>query len=141
MYSEPLAVAEIVAGSFPKAIGMVYEALAKAGLHVLAESDACPRKLRGNDTRRCKILYVVCPFLLLEALAFQRSAAVYLPAHLVVRGTAGGAEIYWMNPAALPLTLPVGAVGPIMELYSRIAQTFATVSQRSGALCEVGAPG
>lgn len=137
--AEPTGVADIAAASFPKAIGMVYEALANAGLSVLAESDACLEKARQGNARPCKVLYVACPFLLLEALAFDRSAAVFLPAHLVIRATSDGAEVHWINPAALPrLKLPVGAAGPILALYSRISQTFAAV-RRPDPVCEMAA--
>ena len=100
------------AASF-RAVESVREMLAEVGLTVLGES----------SYRSSKLLYVACPFLLLEALAFDRSTAVFVPVQVVVRPTEGGAQVNWVNLASQPkLRLPVGANRPVSALYRRISQ-------------------
>src|SRR5690242_14139742 len=94
----------VKAPSFRRAAESVRETLDSAGLKIFADSD-----LGGS----AKILYVACPFLLLEALAFDRSSAVFLPVQVTVLATQGGATVQWLDAAALPIiTLPLGARKP-----------------------------
>lgn len=121
MVKQPIECAYFADASLHKTIESIREMLAGAGLAVLGES----------HLRSCRILYVACPFLLLEALAFDRSTAVFVPAQVVVRRAPGGAEVHWINFASMPkLRLPAGAHRPVNTLYRRISQAFEALSSR-----------
>jgi len=117
MGQQPVESACVTAASFRKAVELIREMLVEAGLTVLAES----------SLRSCRILYVACPFLLLEALAFDRSTAVFVPVQVIARPTEGGAEVHWVNLASVPqVRLPVAAHHPVNALCWRISQAFDT---------------
>ena len=117
MGQQPTESAFVTAASFRKSVELIREMLVEAGLTVLGES--C--------LKSCRILYVACPFLLLEALAFDRSTAVFVPVQVMVRPTEDGAEARWVNLASVPkLRLPVGAHRPVNSLCWRISQAFDT---------------
>lgn len=121
MGKQPIESAYITAGSIHGALESIHDILAEAGLTVFAESSV------GS----CRMLYVGCPFLLLEALAFDRSTAVFIPAQVTVRPIDGGAEAHWVNLGCVPnLRLPLGANRPVNTLYKRISQAFDTSSVR-----------
>jgi hypothetical protein len=118
---EPIGTAHVSAPSFRTAAESIRERLNGAGLTIFAESDW---------TGSGKILYVACPFLLLEALAFDRSSAVFLPVQVTVLATKNGAAVHWINPAALlTIRLPAGARRPIAALCARISQALAGDSE------------
>lgn len=115
MRQEPLETAYVPASSFRRAIDSVRDMLAEVGLTIISES----------SYMSCRILYVACPFLLLEALAYDRSTAVFLPVQVIVRPTEGGAQVSWVNLASWPkLRLPVGASRPVNALCRRISQAL-----------------
>jgi hypothetical protein len=121
MKREPIGTAHVNAPSFRRAAESIRERLNGAGLTIFAESDW---------TGSGKILYVACPFLLLEALAFDRSSAVFLPVQVTVLATKNGAAVHWINPAALlTVRLPIGARRPITTLCARISKAFAGDSE------------
>jgi hypothetical protein len=45
------------------------------------------------------MLLIDCPLLLLEAVALDRSAAVFIPLHVVVAGDQRSGCVHWAHPA------------------------------------------
>ena len=116
-----------------EALRLIRRALTKEGLEVAADLDLAGRVRRSLriDIPPCRVLYVDCPVALLEALTFDRSAAVLLPLHLVVAGQDGSTLIYFLNPAAaLYSGLPVTARAAVSKLQSRVAQAVGDISIR-----------
>jgi hypothetical protein len=123
MEQESIGTAHVAASSFPKAAKMVRDSLARAGLSIVAESSA------GSLSRT---LYVVCPFLLLETLAFDQSAAVFVPAHVVLSPAIAGADVQWLSPAAFhPARMTAGAARPVHALHVRIGSAIGSLEERS----------
>ena len=115
MVQQPIESACVNAGSFSGAVELIREKLVAAGLTVLAES----------RLKSCRILYIACPFLLLEALTFNRSTAVFVPVQVIVLPKENGAEAHWMNLASVArVRLPVCAHRPVSALCWRISQAF-----------------
>jgi hypothetical protein len=123
MEQETVGAAHVAASSFPKAAKMVRDSLAREGLSIVAESSA------GLLSRT---LYVVCPFLLLETLAFDQSAAVFVPAHVVLSPATAGADVRWLNPAAFhPARIAAGAARPVNALHARIGSAIGSLKERN----------
>jgi hypothetical protein len=73
----------------------------------------------------CRILCVDSPLLLLEAVALDPSAAVFLPLHIVVSADGPKTHVYWLNPANMHTKrLPVGAMLPMRALQTRIIKAM-----------------
>ena len=131
----------IVQQPFNQALKLIRQALVEEGLEVAAELDLAKRlrKALRIDFPLCRVLCVDCPVGLLEALAFDRSAAVLLPLHLVVTGQDGVTLVHLLNPAAaLYAGLPVTARAAVSKLQARIAQAVEGVSVRQCPV-EIGA--
>ena len=121
---EPAAIgiAQVNAASFPKAARLVRDCLSRQGLTIVAEQSA-----DGSGRTLC----VVCPFLLFETLAFDASAAVFVPARVAMRPSPLGAEVRWLTAAAfLPVRLAAGGVGPVQALHERIGAAIRTLEKR-----------
>ncbi len=120
-----------------EALKLLRGALAEGGIEIAAEFDMAGRirKALRVDLPPCRVLCVDCPVALLEALAFDRSAAVLLPLHLVVAGQDGITLIHLLNPAAaLYSGLPVTARAAVSKLQARVALAVESVSVRQRAL-------
>ena len=126
MMPEAIRSAHVKATSFRRAAELTRSKLWRAGLTIFAESDVrVVDPSSPSETGSGKILYVASPILLLEALAFDRSSAVFLPVQVTVLATHDGAAVHWMDPAALlSVRLPIGASRPLSALYVRISRAF-----------------
>jgi uncharacterized protein (DUF302 family) len=75
----------------------------------------------GMNLAPCRILCVDAPLLLLEAMALDPSAAVFLPLHIVISADGPKTQVYWLDPASIQSKrLPVGAILPLRALQTRI---------------------
>ena len=120
-----------------EALKLIRCALAGEELEIAAELDMSGRirkSLRVNMPP-CRVLCVDCPMALLEALAFDRSAAVLLPLHLVVAGQDDLTLIHFLNPAAaLYSGLPVTARAAVSKLQASVALAVESISIRQHPL-------
>lgn len=73
---------------YEKALKLLRTELENEGLRVPVEMDVSGeiREELGLDLRPCRVLYVCCPWLLLQAAVMDRSAVAFLPLRLVVSG-------------------------------------------------------
>jgi uncharacterized protein (DUF302 family) len=112
---------------------MVREALARTELSVTAELDVSDRIQRqlGLGLAPCRILLVDSPYLLLEAVALDRSAAVLLPLHVVVAGRGTQTVMHCLNPPALAgAELPAGTAAPLARLQTQLERVLESVAIR-----------
>ena len=74
--------------SYEKALKLLRAELENEGLKVPVEMDvsATIREELGLDLRPCRVLYVCCPWYLLQAAVIDPSAAAFVPLRVVVSG-------------------------------------------------------
>ena len=137
MNGDPETATLIMQKPLNEALKLLRIALAGEGLEIAAELDISGRirkSLRVNIAP-CRVLCIDCPLALLEALAFDRSAAVLLPLHLVVAGQDDLTLIHLLNPAAaLYNGLPVTARAAVSKLQARVALAVEGISIRQHPL-------
>ncbi len=119
--------------SYREAVLQTRRALAKGGLRVPAEINVAShiREEFGATLTPSVVLYVDDPALLLEAMVFQRDAALLMPQPVVVSGTDTQSEILVSSIEALrDMGLPPSLRGPVLELHSRIVRVMDTIGER-----------
>jgi uncharacterized protein (DUF302 family) len=116
-----------VARAYDVTLRALRRALSDAGLNVVQQfdlSNGWPSQLVAGS-RRCALLMVDCPLLLLEAVALDRSAAAFMPLHIVVTGDQHSSCIHWAHPAeSIGLRPSRTAKGPVDALYTRVTQVL-----------------
>ena len=84
------------------------------------------REFQGQlaaGSNRCVLLLVDCPLLLFEAVALDRTAAVFFPLHVVVTGDDAATSIHWAHPGAtVNSRLPATVKRPVDALHARLTQ-------------------
>ncbi|MCZ2157056.1 MAG: DUF302 domain-containing protein [Bryobacterales bacterium] len=119
--------------SYREAVAQTKRALAKGGLRVPAEINVAShiREEFGATLTPSVVLYVDDPALLLEAMVFQRDAALLMPQPVVVSGTESESEIVVSSVESLrDMGLPPSLRGPVLELHSRLVGVMATIAER-----------
>jgi uncharacterized protein (DUF302 family) len=109
----------------------IRRSLKHAGLRISGELDIAQTidKDLPLTFMPCRILFVDCPVLLLEALALDQRAGVLVPLHLVITREAGGARVHWINPAEMPgLRSSLAFRNAMNRLDGRITQALASLS-------------
>jgi uncharacterized protein (DUF302 family) len=112
-----------IAAPYETALKLIRSALFHEDLHISREFDVADiaRGQPGMNLAPCRILCVDSPLLLLEAMALDPSAAVFLPLHIVISADGPNTQVYWLNPASIhSKRLPVGAMLPLRALQTRI---------------------
>ena len=126
----------LIDAPFDKALDSVRHALTSVGLSISGELDIAHRIRRqlGLGLGGCRVLLVDSPYLLVEALALDRSAAALLPLHLVVSGRGAATHVQWVNLAHMRQAgLPISAEAPLAKLQSELLRALDTVgSQETG---------
>lgn len=118
---------------YREALLQTRRALANGGLRIPAEINVAShiREEFGAMLTPSVVLYVDDPALLLEAMVFQREAALLMPQPVVVSGTDTQSEIVVSSAEALrDMGLPPSLRGPVLELHSRIVQLMGTIGER-----------
>lgn len=118
---------QAVPRAFDHTLKRLRRLLKKAGLSVVQQVDLShdfPGQLAGG-ARNCTLLMVDCPLLLFEAVALDRSAAVFIPLHIVITGDQHTTCIHWAHPAeTMGLRLSQAARGPVEALYTRLTRVL-----------------
>lgn len=117
------------------ALRMVRIALKRQGLRVPAELDitARIRQELGAGVAPCIVLYVDDPAVLLEAVVFNRGAALLIPQPLVVTGDSRHAEVLVRSPELPAGAIPESVRDPLLGLQVRIARAIETIAERQVA--------
>ena len=116
-----------IAAPFETGLKLVRDALLRAGLSISGELDVSGSLGRDavSAPAQSRLLYVDSPLWLLEALALDRAAAVFLPLHVLVAGHGSETPVYWNKPAEVFIgRLPVGAALPLDEIQELVVQAL-----------------
>ena len=117
------------------ALRMVRIALAREGLRAPAELDitARIRQELGAGVAPCIVLYVDDPAVLLEAVVFNRGAALLIPQPLVVTGDNRQAEVL-LRSAEMPVeAIPETVRDPLIGVQVRMMRAIESIAERQGA--------
>jgi uncharacterized protein (DUF302 family) len=120
---------------YPLALHMVRRALTQQGLHAPVELDIASRikKELGAGVAPCTVLFVDDPALLLEAIVFDRGAALGTPQPVVVSGNDRGTEVLVRTPESLVSGgFPVSAQDPLIQLHGRILRAMERIADQDG---------
>jgi len=126
---------------YPVALRMVRRALAQHGLRAPAELDIATRikQEMGAGLAPCTVLYVDDPALLLEAVVFDRGAALSIPQPVAIAGRDRHTEVLFRSGESLVGGgLPGSVREPVLQLHSRIVRAMETIAEREGAHLIVG---
>jgi uncharacterized protein (DUF302 family) len=116
-----------------KALKLVRDTFGKVGLAIPVELDLSARIRRslGISLAPCRVLFVDCPLLVLQAVALDASAANLLPLHVVVSSAGWRTLVHWREPASLPSAgLPLEVGSPIRRLHARLAEALSQIGIR-----------
>jgi hypothetical protein len=112
---------------FNSTLNAILDALNGSGLSVVEQIDLSGRIVRhpAAPGRNCVMLLVDSPLLLFEAVALERSAAVFIPLHVVVAGDQRSTHIHWAHPAdSMGLRAPRAGRGAVDTLYARVTEVL-----------------
>ena len=117
----------IIDESYDVALRMVRIALARHGLRAPAELDIASRIRQelGAGVAPCTVLYVDDPAVLLEAVVFDRGAALLIPQPLVVTGDNRHTDVFVRSPELPWGAIPESVQDPLHGLHVRIADSGA----------------
>jgi uncharacterized protein (DUF302 family) len=117
------------------ALRMVRIALAREGLRAPAELDitARIRQELGASVGPCIVLYVDDPAVLLEAVVFNRGAALLIPQPLVVTGDNRQAEVLLRSAEVPAEAIPETVRDPLIGVQVRMTRAIESIAERQGA--------
>ena len=138
MTGQTAAITYLIPEPFEKALKLLRKALLKGELQIPAEFEVSGRISRqlGVGLAPCRILFVDCPFLLLEAMALDVSAIVLLPLHVVVSSRGLETAVYVQRS--------VGSNGsgfsfeqedPVSKLHTRVSRVLQKIAMKE-VYCE-----
>jgi uncharacterized protein (DUF302 family) len=133
MAAEPTTTVFSIAEPYEKALKLLRETFGKEGLGIPMELDLSARIRRslGISLAPCRVLFVDCPLLVLQAVALDASAATMLPLHVVVSGSGPRTLVHWREPAsARGAGLPAEVRAPIRRLQSRLSDAVGRIGIR-----------
>lgn len=113
--------------SFDDTLRSLRRALNVTGLNIVQQlplSRGAGARIAAGG-RRCTLLMVDSPLLLFEAVALERSAAAFIPLHVVVTGDRYSTCVHWAHPAqGIGLRMSPTARSAVDALYSRLARVL-----------------
>lgn len=117
------------------ALRMVRIALARQGLRAPAELDIAGRIRQelGAGVAPCIVLYVDDPAVLLEAVVFNRGAALLIPQPLVVTGDNRHTEVLVRGPELPAGDIPETVRDPLLGLQVRMTRAIESIAERQEA--------
>ena len=117
------------------ALRMVRLSLARQGLRAPTELDITARIRQefGAGVAPCIVLYVDDPAVLLEAVVFNRGAALLIPQPLVVTGDDHRTEVLVRSPEMLVGGIPESVRDPLLGLQARMIRAIESIAERKGA--------
>ncbi len=120
---------------YAAALRMVRTTLERQGLRAPAELDisARIRQELGAGVAPCIVLYVDDPAVLLEAVVFNRGAALLIPQPLVVTGDNRYTEVLVRSPESPAGSIPASVRDPLLGLQVRITRAIESIAERQGA--------
>ena len=138
MTGQTAAIKYLLSEPFEKTLKILRKALLDGELQIATEFDVSSRISRqlGVVLPPCRILYVDCPFLLLEAIARDGSAIVLLPLHVVVASRGSETAVYVpRSVGSNGIGFAFDAVDPVNKLQTRVSRILEKIAMRE-VLCE-----
>lgn len=132
MNSMALGVTRVIPESLEKSAALIRGVLGAAGFTIVEEFNMSrePYFQLGIARRSCVVLLVDTPVLLFGAIALDRTAAAFLPLHVVISGDRDISYVHWADPVAVSgLRPPAPARGALDETYRRITATLSDLPQ------------
>ncbi len=126
-----------VSEPFETALRQVRKALAQQALRVPVELDVSGRirKELGVGIGPCSVLFVDDPVLLLEAIVFNRGAAVFIPQPLAVTGKDRQTQVVFRSEEFLVQSgLPASVREPLLSLHARVVKAVEAVAERESVI-------
>jgi len=117
----------------------VREVLAKEHLRVPLELDVTAgiRKELGVGLAPCRVLFVDCPVLLLEAVTLDSSVAAILPLHVALAGYGPQTRVHLISSSgAFNVNLPPATFTAVGRLQARVVRALEKIASRQG-VCEL----
>jgi hypothetical protein len=139
MQMEPAIITYVYAEPFEKSLRIIRSTLREVQLTISWEYEVASKikQKLGVGLAPCTILYVDCPFLLLEALAFDGRAAAIFPFHVVVSGHGSQTKVHLLSPAHIHnCEIPPGLKGPIRKLHCLILMALEKAASHQG-VCQL----
>jgi uncharacterized protein (DUF302 family) len=134
MHTESAFETYVVEDRLDRALKVIRSELNATEVDVVREFDLSEVLIHENGLTRAagKVLLVDDPFLVFEALALDRAAAVFFPLHVLVMGMGGGrTQVSIAAPSKLlNARFPAGAVGPIERLVGRVELALKSAAAR-----------
>ncbi|MDP2858738.1 MAG: hypothetical protein Q8P50_12270 [Bacillota bacterium] len=129
----------LIAEPFESALKSVRQVLAKEDLRVPLELDVTVRirKELGLSLAPCRVLFVDCPVLLLEAVTLDSSVAAILPLHVALAGYGPQTRVHLISSSvAFNLSLPPAPSAAVGKLQTRVVRALEKIASRQ-AVCEL----
>jgi len=124
-----------LATPYEAAIRTVRSALKRHGLRTALELDVAARIRHevGAGVAPCFVLYVDDPAVLLEAVVFDKGAALLIPQAVVITGDNRRSEVLVRSAESLNGAIPESVRDPLLDLLCRISRTVESVAEQQGA--------
>ncbi len=122
----------IMADPIERSVPLIRRLLRDAGLSVVEEFSLSnnPHFEMGVGRRSCIVLLVDTPELLLQCMALDHAAAMFLPVHVVLSGDCDTTYVYWTHPlAGSGQRPPLPAKAPLEELSARVTEALRVLPQ------------
>ncbi len=115
---------------YDKTLKALRAGIKKEGLRIPMEMDVAERIRNelGIGLRPCMILYIDCPYLLLQAAVWDGGGAGFMPLRLVVSPSATGTKL--QLPGPLDAGLPVGLRVAFEEFLGRVVKVLVSVGAK-----------
>ncbi len=123
MNGAPVTVEYALHENYSRTLKLLRSSLQKCGVRIVSEMDVSEivRTEAGVRLPACRILYLCCPFVLLQVAVIDRAAATFLPVHLVVSEHAVDTRIHLATGAGLDAAgLSPTARQPMARLFARV---------------------
>lgn len=135
MTKGPPVLAYALAEPYEAAVRTVRSALKRHGLRTALELDVAARIRHeiGAGVAPCLVLYVDDPAVLLEALVFDRGAALQIPQAVAITGDSRRSAALVRSPESLNGTVPESVRDPLLDLLRRISRAMESVAGKEGA--------
>lgn len=124
-----------IAQPYEVAVRKVRTALRRDGLRIAFELDVAARirSELGAVVAPSSVLYVDDPAVLLEAIVFQRGAALLIPCPVVITGDNKRSDVIVRTTEGLSCAIPEGIRELTLDLLRRVSRTVASVCEKQMA--------
>lgn len=133
MANERLINTFVLAEPFERALALIRKAMENEHLSIRVELD-----LSGNISKKlgigvapCRVLFIECPYLLLQAITLDGSAALFIPVRAVVSDRGPHTLVHFSSPFPIRGTiLSAEGIAPVRKLEARFLRALGAIAMR-----------